>query len=453
MIQALVDAGMNVARVNLSHGTHDEHRQVIRALRALRDEHGSPIGIVADLSGPKIRLGEMPHGPVSVMRGDTLTLTNEVTAGTSSRVSVSYPHLSEDVRVGDPILINDGEISATVTEIKDRDVICRIEVGGELTSHKGVNFPLTSLRIHSLTEKDRDDLRMAIEEQVDFVAMSFVRTPDDVRMLRALVEASGHPAKIIAKIEKREALDNFDAILEVSDGIMVARGDLGVETDLARVPMVQKDLILRAREMARPVITATQMLESMIHHPMPTRAEVTDVANAILDGTDAVMLSGETAVGRYPVEAVRMMAKVVQATESTTQSRIPFRRSMDRREFTVSEAIGQSSAQMSMELNVAAVVVCTASSATARTVSRFRPGAPIVAGTPTPHVARQLTLSWGVVPVVLETLRSTDHLVAEASAAARKTGVVQRGERIVITAGIPFGEVGGTNLLLVQTLS
>lgn len=449
----LVDAGMNVARLNFSHGTHAEHRAVIRALRSLNDRYGSPIGILADLCGPKIRLGKLPRGPISVQRGETITLTSDQTDPGSARLSVSYPFLSEDVRVGQPILIADGEVVANVVEIRGRDVLCEILAGGELSSHKGVNFPQTLLRIPSLTEKDQDDLAMALDECVDFVAMSFVRTPGDMRTLRGLVEESRHPATLIAKIEKREALENFDSILEASDGIMVARGDLGVETDLARVPLVQKDLIARAREKARPVITATQMLESMIQHPMPTRAEVADVANAILDGTDAVMLSGETAVGRYPIEAVRMMANVVAAAEGAADERTRLRRNADRTRLNVSESIAQSSAQMSRDLEAAAVVVCTDSGTTARLVSRFRPSAPIVAGTPRPVVARQLTLSWGVIPVLLETLHSTDHMISETSAAARRTGVVRSGDQIVITAGIPFGKAGGTNLLLVQTLS
>ncbi len=452
-LRELVDAGMNVARLNFSHGTHDEHRNVIRTLRSLRDSYGSPIGIVADLSGPKIRLGEIPHGPVSVKQGDRVIFTSEQVDGTATRMGVSYPFLSEDVQVGDPILLADGEVVARVVEIRGREVVCEISDGGELSSHKGVNFPRTSLRIESLTDKDRKDLAMALEEQVDFVAMSFVRTADDMRALRSLVEQSGHPAKLIAKIEKREALDNIDRIVDESDGIMVARGDLGVETELARVPLVQKDLIARAREKARPVITATQMLESMIYHPMPTRAEVGDVANAILDGTDAVMLSGETAIGRYPVETVKMMAKVVTTAESVGEDRACFRRNADRGRFTVSESIAQSSAQMSRDLNAAAVVVCTDSGATARMVSRFRPPGPIIAGTPRPLVTRQLTLSWGVIPVTLEPLDSTDHLISETSAAARRTGVVNSGDQIVITAGVPFGKSGGTNLLLVQTLS
>ena len=444
---------MNVARVNLSHGTHAEHRQTIRTVASLKDVHGSPIGVMADLSGPKIRLGALSPEPISVRPGDRIFLTNEQTDGSAARLSVSYQFLAEDVRPGDPVVIADGDITARVVEIRGKEVLCEIVDGGELSSHKGVNFPNTSLRIKSLTDKDRADLAMAVEERVDFVAMSFVRSADDMIELRKLVGASGHPARLIAKIEKREALEDFASILDASDAIMIARGDLGVETELARVPIVQKDLIRRARRKAKPVITATQMLESMIRQPIPTRAEVADVANAIFDGTDAVMLSGETAVGQYPVEAVRMMAKVATTAEATLKDGVPGRRYSDRQSLSVSEAIAQSSAQASLELDAAAVVVCTDSGASARNVSRFRPFAPVIAGTPRPQVARHLTLSWGVVPITVETLRSTDHLIAEASAAARRTGIVKSGDTIVITAGIPFGKVGGTNLLLVQMLS
>ncbi len=451
-LRALVDAGMNVARLNFSHGTHEDHRAVIRVLRDLTDRHGSPIGILADLSGPKIRLGEVAHGPIRLNESDALTLTDEQVIGTRTRIGVNYPYLADDVRVDDPILMNDGAVAARVVEISGRDVICRIEQGGEINSRKGVNFPNTPLRVPSLTEKDRTDLAMALNEGVDFVAMSFVRSADDMRTLRSLVRDAGADVKIVAKIEKREALEGFDEILDVSDAIMVARGDLGVETNLARVPLVQKNLIERARKLGRPVITATQMLESMIGNAMPTRAEVADVANAILDGTDAVMLSGETAVGRHPIETAKTMARVIDATEASELHWQQFRRRSDRNEFSVAESIGNSVAQISVDLKVAAIVVSTTSGSTALTVSKFRPRAPIVAGTPRPDVARRLTLSWGVIPVDLPSLHSTDQMIAEASASARRTGAVQTGDKIIITAGIPFGKTGGTNLLLVQTL-
>jgi len=443
---------MDVARLNFSHGTQDEHRGVIRTLRRIADERGRPVGILADLAGPKIRIGEVPGGPITLVEGRTVTFTSEDVAGTAERLAITYPHLADDVRVGDPILLNDGAVAARVEALRGREVVCRIEAGGPIDSHKGVNFPGTSLRIPSLTDKDRADLAVALEEDVDFIALSFVRSADDIRGLRELVDAAHHPAKIIAKIEKREALEDFDAILEASDAIMVARGDLGVETDLARVPLVQKDLIARARMAARPVITATQMLESMIAEAMPTRAEVADVANAILDGTDAVMLSGETAIGQHPIHTVETMARIIDATEESGLCAVGSRHEHGARELTVSEAIGHSTAQVSTDLRVAAVVVCTDSGFTARAVARFRPRAPIIAGTPRADVVRQLTLSWGVTPVLLPALGSTDELIAEAAKAARGTGIVARGDRILITAGIPFGKTGGTNLLLVQTL-
>jgi pyruvate kinase len=449
----LVEAGMNVARVNLSHGSHDDHRQVINELRSRTDCHGSPIGILADLSGPKIRLGEISGGPIRLQQGDTVALTAEPVLGSRERMPVSYEFLADDVQVGDSIMMNDGAVAAEVVEICDRDVVCQVLHSGEVSTHKGVNFPVTALRVPSLTEKDRLDLAMVLEADVDFVAMSFVRSADDMRVLRGLVKDFGSTAKIIAKIEKREALENFDEILDVSDGIMVARGDLGVETDLARVPIVQKDLIARAHGRGRPVITATQMLESMIHSAMPTRAEVTDVANAILDGTDAVMLSGETAVGRYPVQTVETMADIIEATETSGIGSQQIRRHADLGEFSYAEAIGHSVSQMSVNMTIDAIVVCTDSGSTALTAARFRPCAPIIAGTPWPEIARGLTISWGVIPVVISPLKSTDQMISEVSVAARRTGIVETGDCIVITAGVPFGGGGGTNLLMVQTLS
>jgi pyruvate kinase len=453
VLRALVDAGMSVARLNMSHGTHDEHREVIQHLRQLRTAFGSPIGILADLSGPKIRVGKIAEGAINLSRGDEVLFTSDNVVGTSERISVSYPHLSEDVAVEDPILIADGAILARVVGIEGRQVRCRIEKGGRLTDHKGVNFPTTNLQVPSLTDKDRHDLQMVLAEDVDFVALSFVRHAEDIQTLRELIAKSEHSPRIIAKIEKPEALSGFDPILHTSDGIMIARGDLGVETELARVPMVQKDLIARTREAGKPVITATQMLESMVDSPIPTRAEVTDVANAILDGTDAVMLSEETAIGHYPVETVEMMSKIIDSTESSNEKKPPARRSADRDCFSVTEAIGQGSAQVAQELAVSAIIVSTSSGNTASTVARFRPDAPILAGTPSARIAGQLSLTWGVIPMLLPPVESTDQLIEESTTAAYKTGVVGSGDQVVFTAGIPFGVVGGTNLVLVKTLA
>ncbi|HRS94629.1 MAG TPA: pyruvate kinase [Candidatus Latescibacteria bacterium] len=452
-LRALVDAGMNVARVNFSHGTHEGHRSVIRAVRALRGQYGEPVGVLADLSGPKIRLGKLPGGSCRVETGQTIILTCDTGGNCGDRFPINYPYLSEDVKVGDSVVMNDGDVSARVTEVRGGDVVCVVEDGGMLGDNKGVNFPDSALRVDAITEKDRRDVRFALEEKVDFLALSFVRRPEDIVSLRGLVAGGSHTPRIIAKIEKREALENFDAILAEADGIMVARGDLGLETELARVPMVQKDLIARARAAGKPVITATQMLESMIVNPVPTRAEVADVANAILDGTDAVMLSGETAVGRFPVDTVRMMARIAAATEAAHQPANGFRRNADRGVLNPSEAIGQSTAQMAWDLHVVAIVVCTDSGKTGRVVSRFRPAIPIVGATPNEEVARQLTLSWGVVPALLEPITSTDELIAHAFATVKGTGIAKDGDQVVITAGIPFGGGGMTNLLLVQQIA
>ena len=443
---------MNVARLNFSHGSHEGHAAVVGCLREISKECGKAVGILADLSGPKIRLGEIEGDFVRVERGDEIALTSEAVVGTASRATVSYAHLSQDARVGDPILIADGTIVARVVGLRGSDVVCRIEKGGRLSRHKGVNFPLTPLRVPSLTDKDREDLRLALEQKVDFVALSFVRQAEDIRELRRLIEQSDHRPMIVAKIEKQEALENFDAILEAADGVMIARGDLGVETQLARVPVVQKQLIRRTREAAKPVITATQMLESMVDHPMPTRAEVADVANAILDGTDAVMLSEETAIGEFPIETVQMMAEIIEQTEGSGGSSAGVRRAADREEFSVTDAIGNASAVMSHDLDVAAILVSTSSGSTARTVARFRPKAPILAGTPDRNVCGQLTLSWGVTPLLLPHADSTDQMIDDAIKAARGTSAVSSGDRVLITAGVPMG-AGGTNLLMVRTLA
>jgi len=444
---------MNVARVNFSHGSHEDHRRVMGHVRSLADSFGSPIGILADLCGPKIRLGRVVDEPLELVEGDRVVLTSDDVDGSRERLSIGYEYLSRDVRRGDPIVMNDGAVTARVDDMRGADVHCTIEHGGEVGSHKGANFPATPLRVPSLTDKDRLDLEVALDAGADFVALSFVREADDIKTLRGLIEQHGHPAKIIAKIEKREALDNFDEILLESDGIMVARGDLGIETELAEVPFVQKDLISRARAMSRPVITATQMLESMVTNAIPTRAEVADVANAILDGTDAVMLSAETAIGRNPVATVDTMACIIRAAESSSVDRPVFQRGVDRRRFSVSEAIGHGTAQLCTDLDISAAVVYTTAGMTARTVARFRPMAPIIAGTHDPLVARQLTASWGVVSVALPELSSLDHMVREVSAAAVGTGVVCAGDQVVIAAGIPFGGTPHTNLLLVQSLS
>jgi pyruvate kinase len=444
---------MNIARVNFSHGTEEEHRTVIRAARALRGQYGEPVGVLADLAGPKIRLGHLDKGPRQVIEGEILVLTGDSCVEQGDKLPITYPRLSEDVRVGDALVMNEGDVSARVVEIRGADVVCVVEDGGELASDKGVNFPHSPLCVDAITEKDRADIRVAQEERVDFLALSFVRSAQDIALLRDLLAQGDHKPRVIAKIEKREALTNFDDILAAADGIMVARGDLGLETELARVPMVQKDLIARARAKGKPVITATQMLESMIKNAMPTRAEVADVANAILDGTDAVMLSGETAIGRYPVETVRMMANVVMATEACQTLQVSYRRIEDRGQFTLSEAISQSTAQIAWDLQPAAIVVCTDSGLTGRAVSRFRPSVPIVAATPHAEVARQLTLSWGVIPTLLEPITTTDDLIKHAFAAVVATNIAKRGEQVIITAGIPFGDASTTNLLLVQVIA
>ncbi len=447
----LLQAGMDVARINFSHSDRATARDVARRLRLLAERHGYNVALLGDLQGPRLRIGSVPEG-VILQEGDTFTITTRPTEGNKSQASVDYPLLPEDLRPGDLILIDDGLLQLRVLSTTETDVHCRVVTGGPLRSHKGINVPGVTLKVPSITEKDRDDLRTCIEEDFEFVALSFVRCAADVLRAKDLARQMGGRAKVIAKIEKHEAVPNFREILDVADGIMVARGDLGVEMPPEEVPLIQKRLIRAANELGKPVITATQMLNSMIDNPRPTRAEASDVANAILDGTDAVMLSGETAVGRYPVEATRMMARISLATEAQFDHRAWLRAAADRRTPTITEAVTLTTCEVAQSLHAAAIVASTYSGYTARMVAKLRPEAPILAITDQPTTYRQLALTWGVRAVLWPRVNNTDEMMAAATQAAVESGLARPGDVLVITAGLPIGVPGYTNMMKVQVV-
>ncbi len=449
VLRGLIEAGVDVIRLNFSHGGHEEHAETITLIRDLADGLDRPVAILADLAGPKIRIGEFEGGGVSLATGERFVLTARPGRGTAHRVSVNYAGLAEDVRPGESILLNDGLMELKVEEVNGPDVHCRVVVGGELTSHKGVTLPMTTLRLPSLTRKDHEDLRFGLKHGIDFVGLSFVRRAAEVEEARALVAGLGHDTPLIAKIERHEALDDLDAILARVDGIMIARGDLAVDTSFEQVPMIQKRLIRQANQAGKPVITATQMLRSMVDNPRPTRAEATDIANAVLDGTDAVMLSEESAVGRYPVEAVQVMDRIIRAAESEIdyggtllrRERIPDRGRV------IPGAVARSACFIAQDIGAAAIVTPTSSGETARLVARHRPRQAIVAITPDQTTYRRLALSWGITPLLVGDLLSTDDMIAKSKEAVLRAGVLSPGDTLVITAGQPIGVSGGTNLI------
>ena len=452
MLRGLTEAGMDVARLNFSHGTQAEHGKTIAALRAMAGEFDRPVAILQDLAGFKIRVGLIDDGQVRLKTGDAFTLTTRDLCGDAARASVSYHRLPEEVEPGTTILLCDGAIELQVETVKKTDVACRVVVGGVLGSRKGVNVQGRTVGGSGLTEKDRQDLAFGVAQGVDFIALSFVRTADDILEARKAIAALNADTPVIAKIENQDALDHFDAILAAADGIMVARGDLGVGTPIARIPHVQKVLIEKANRAAKPVITATDMLRSMVVNPRPSRAEVTDVANSILDGTDAVMLSEETAVGAFPLEAVRTMVNVAEETESVFPYR-RWRRRMNRHDDgTVAGSIASAVCDVADDLDAAAILTCTSSGNTARSVARFRPHRHLLALTPRESTYRRLALTWGVRPRLVGSTESTDALIKVALQEAARTGAVSPGDTAVITAGVPAGIPGHTNLIKVEII-
>lgn len=449
ILRKLIKNGMDVARLNFSHGTHDSHKEVFYRIRKLAKEEGIPVAIMQDLCGPKIRLGVIPNGPIKLEDGQEVALTSEEVEGTGDRLHVSYPHLVKDLKIDEPVLIDDGIVQLRVKRIVDVDVICKVIAGGDISSHKGVNLPASNLRVTSPTEKDIDDVKFGMELGVDYVALSFVRTNEDIRRLKEILDDSKRFIPVVAKIEKREAVTNLDKILASADAAMVARGDLGAEIPIERVPHIQKEIIRKCNMLSKPVITATQMLDSMIRNPIPTRAEVTDVANAILDGTDAVMLSGETAAGKYPIRAIQNMDRIARESEKYLASRTKVEVI---NHHDVVDSISLATCQIACELDAKAILILTDSGRTARLVSRYKPDMPILAITHNDDTVRRLMLSWGVIPLKVGESKDTDKALEDANKAALASGIVKEGDLIVTTAGIPTMVRGSTNMIKVDVL-
>jgi pyruvate kinase len=454
-IKELIHAGMDVARLNFSHGSREDHRRTIHAIRRISVEVGKEVGILQDLGGPKIRLGQLNAPERRLQTGERVVLFPGE-ASLSDSIPVTYPYLMEDVVEGDRILMADGTVELAVTDVGEEGIVCTVIVGGEVQSRKGVNLPSTKLRIPAFTEKDRADLLVGLEEHVDFVSLSFIRSEDDLVEVREMVGDKDDRPMLIGKIEKPQAVERFDEILAHVDGVMVARGDLGVEMPLEQVPMIQKTIIQRARQAGKPVITATQMLRSMMENPRPTRAEATDVANAVLDGTDALMLSDETAMGSYPMEAVAVLDRIARATEPYLEPAHFLSESTGAGGAAlpdIASAISRAACGLALELNAAAIIASTSSGSTARMVARFRPPCPVVALTSHVETLRQLSLSWGVMPHMVETFTDIEHMFETVRWWVVKSGIARKGERVIVTAGAPLGTKGATNLLKVVELT
>jgi pyruvate kinase len=450
MLDRLLAAGMDVARLNFSHGTHEQHARVIKDLRDLAKKRDRPLAILQDLSGPKVRLGMIAGGAVSLKRGQRITLTSRPVPGDSLEVHLPVPELLRAVRQGSRLLADDGKVEMEVVSCDGTDVVVKTIVPGDLGSRKGVSSPGVKLEIAAVTEKDLADLRFGLENGVDWVAASFIRGPEDLRPIYAEMERFGVARPVIAKIEKQEAVDRLREILAAVQGVMVARGDLGVEIPLDEVPIVQKRIIRRCNEAGKPVITATQMLDSMIQNPRPTRAEVTDVANAILDGTDAVMLSGETAAGNYPVAAVKMMSRVAVRADALLTEEYYHRASTKSQALDNTDAVAQATVELARDVKAAAILCATTSGSSARRIARYRPPMKLVAATPVEESFRQLSLSWGVWPILIQPVNSSDQMMERTINAAVESGVVKRGDRVVLTAGVPVNVIGNTNLIRVH---
>ncbi|PTM58085.1 pyruvate kinase [Desmospora activa] len=451
-LKSLIQVGMNVARLNFSHGDHNEHLQRINRIRQVEKELGTRVALLLDTRGPEIRTGELSVDQLELETGADFTLTTEIIQGDSTRVSVSYSGLVHDVAPGSIILIDDGLISLKVKEVAGTEIHCHIMNGGPLKSRKGVNVPGVSVNLPGITEKDAADIRFGIEQGVDFIAASFVRKPEDVLEIRQILEEYGADIAIISKIENREGVENLESILSVSDGLMVARGDLGVEIPAEEVPIVQKEMIRLCNRLGKPVITATQMLDSMQRNPRPTRAEASDVANAIIDGTDAIMLSGETASGRYPLEAVQTMDRIASRTESSLKYRDLFRERIEETDVSIPDSISQAVVHTAWTLKSSAIITSTESGRTARMVSKYRPQAPIVAVTVHESVLRKLCLIWGVYPLLGNLVTSTDEMLKSAITASLESGYVRHGDSVVITGGVPVAQSGTTNLMKVHVI-
>ncbi|MES1021910.1 pyruvate kinase [Gloeocapsa sp. BRSZ] len=443
-IKAMVEAGMDVARLNFSHEDHETHLKRIQLVRQVAAELNRPIALLQDLQGPKIRVGEMVDGVV-LQIGDETVITMQDVQGTATRFTSTYKNLINDVKVGDPILINDGLIEIQADKVDDTNIYGTVIHGGELKSHKGINLSQSSVSTPAVTEKDIQDLQLGLDQAVDYIALSFVREAADIQRLKDVM-ATENSAHIVAKVERHEALDDLDGIVAAFDVIMVARGDLGVEVPLEKVPLIQKSLIQKCHHHLKPAITATQMLESMMQNPRPTRAEVSDIANAILDGTDALMLSGETAIGRYPVAAVKTMAQIAETVEAELTS-LPHFIDGGVIEHHIPNAVGHAACQLAENLKAKAIICFTQNGFTARILSKYRQSIPIIAVTPSEAVQRRLSLYWGVKSLRLQEVDNTDEMISQVEKVAVEHGFVNMGDMVVITAGLPLAITGVTNLI------
>ena len=453
ILRAMIQAGMNVARLNFSHGTYEGHAQNIRRIRALSAELHTPVGIMLDTKGPEIRLKTFRDHRVTLQKGQLFTLCTGDVEGDAEHVSITYADLPADVQPGTTILIDDGLVGLTVEAVSKTEIQCRVNNGGVISDRKGINVPDANLSMPFISRKDREDILFGIQENVDFIAASFTRTEEDILAIRKLLtDNGGKGISIIAKIENMQGVQNIDSILAVSDGVMVARGDLGVEIPLEQIPIIQKMIIRKAYSRGKQIITATQMLDSMIKNPRPTRAEATDVANAIYDGTGAIMLSGETAAGLYPMEAVRTMARIAQVAEASIDYVQRFRDSVPRPSANITNAISHACCTSAQDLNATAIVTVTKTGFTAKMLSRFRPGCPIIACAPVERVVRQLCLSWGITPLLIEEVTDTDELFERAVDAGIDAGLLHKDDLIVMTAGVPLGISGTTNLMRVHVV-
>ena len=453
MIRTLIRTGMDAARFNFSHGSHPEHLARLNMLKAVRDAMGRPVATILDTKGPEIRIRSFETKTITLEPGDPFTLTTEDVTGNQGWVSVTYPQLHEELQPGQEILIDDGLVAIRVERIEGTNIVCTVENGGTLSANKSINIPGVHIQLPALTEKDIDDIRFGVENDFDFIAASFVRRAADVEAVRAVLhDCGGDDVKIIAKIENQEGVDNLDEILEAADGIMVARGDLGVEIPAARVPILQKQMIRKGLQQGKPVITATQMLDSMMRNPRPTRAEVSDVANAVYDGTGSVMLSGETAGGKYPVEALTAMVGIVTETESAIDYWKQFQKQRVLPASNINDAITHTCCLTAKDLDAKAILTATSSGRSARMICRFRPACPIAALTMHEKVRRQLNISWGVTPYLTGEVNSTDRIFSLSAEVALKEGLVQNGDTVVITAGVPLGKSGSTNLIKAQVI-
>ena len=448
----MMDAGMNVARLNFSHGTREEHAAKIALIRQIAKEKGLPIAILQDLAGPKIRTGAFAGGSIHLKTGDEFILTARDVAGNEKEVGLTYRERPQDVKVGDTLLLADGALELQVEKVENVDIHCRVILGGKLSSHKGINLPSRSIRAPILTNKDYEDLAFGLAQGVDYVALSFVRSASDIEVARAYMRAQGKVRPLIAKIEKHEALDELDEIMGAVDGVMVARGDLGVDIPPEQVPTAQRMIIAKANFAGKPVITATQMLKSMTDAPRPTRAEVSDVANAVLEGTDAVMLSEESAMGQYPVEAVAMMAKIAEEAEKGFPHAAWWQRLQQVQTADESEALARAACSLAEAIGAQALVIATQTGGTARLAAKTRPLQPILAATTESDAFRRLALVWGVRPMMIQPVDLLINQYAEMHRAAKETGLVKAGDSVVTTAGFPVGKAGASNLIKVEVV-